>query len=83
VVPAEASVPPALRMTITPPVIAAARHVAVVVAGADKALMVARALTGPYVPVDVPVQLAADAHWFLDETAAGGLAQGGDPGFPT
>jgi 6-phosphogluconolactonase len=70
VVPVTAPVPPAARMTITPPVIAAARHVAVLVAGAAKAPMVVRALTGPREPLDVPVQLAVGAHWFLDDAAA-------------
>jgi 6-phosphogluconolactonase len=70
VVPAKAPVAPAVRMTVTPPVIAAARHVAVVVAGADKAGMVARALAGPLRPRELPVQLAAEAHWFLDAPAA-------------
>jgi len=70
VVPVSAPVPPAERMTITPPVIAAARHVAVMVAGTAKAPMVARALDGTHVPLDVPVQLAAGAQWFLDRAAA-------------
>jgi 6-phosphogluconolactonase len=81
VVPATAPAPPATRMTITPPVIAAARNVAVLVAGAAKAQMVARALRGPHAPLDVPVQLAEGAHWFLDEAAAALL--GGPSGEPT
>jgi 6-phosphogluconolactonase len=73
VVPATAPVPPTRRMTVTPPVIAAARHVAVVVAGAAKAGIVARALAGPAAPREFPVQLAAAGHWFLDAPAAAGL----------
>lgn len=76
VVPAESPFPPVPRLTITPPVIARARRVAVLVAGAEKAAMVARALEGPAVPREVPVQLAADAHWFLDEAAASALPTG-------
>lgn len=83
VVPVTAPVEPAQRMTITPPVIAAARHVAVVVAGAEKAAMVARALNGPYASAAVPVQLAAGARWFLDEAAAALLGSHGDPGGST
>jgi 6-phosphogluconolactonase len=70
--------PPAERLTVTPPVIAGARYVAVVVAGAEKAQLVARALTGPLAPWEVPVQVAPGAFWFLDEPAASRLApQGG------
>jgi 6-phosphogluconolactonase len=76
VVPVTAPAPPTRRMTITPPVIAAARHVAVVVAGADKAAMVSRALAAGADPAEVPAHLAAGAQWFLDETAATLLAPG-------
>ena len=69
--------PPAERMTVTPPVIAGARYVAVVVAGAEKAEMVARALTGPLTPWEVPVQVAPGAFWFLDQAAASRLAPRG------
>jgi 6-phosphogluconolactonase len=73
VVAARAPVPPTERMTVTPPVIAAARRVAVVVAGAEKAGIVARALAGPPAPRELPVQLAAAGHWFLDAPAAARL----------
>ncbi len=69
----EAPVAPRRRMTVTPPVIAAARAVAVVVSGAAKAEMVARALRGPLTPREVPVQLAVGARWFVDEPAASAL----------
>ncbi len=74
VVPAESPLPPAGRLTITPPVIAGADAVAVMVSGAGKAAMVARALDGPSTPLAVPVQLATGARWFLDEAAASRLA---------
>jgi 6-phosphogluconolactonase/glucosamine-6-phosphate isomerase/deaminase len=74
VVPAESPLPPAGRLTITPPVIAAAEAVVVMVSGAGKAAMVARALEGPAVPLVIPIQLAAGARWFLDEAAASRLA---------
>jgi len=77
VVPSTAPFPPAPRLTITPPVIARARRVAVLVAGGDKAAMVARALEGPHTPEEVPVQLAAEASWFLDEAAAAALSARG------
>lgn len=58
------------RLTITPRVIEAADKVIVLVAGADKAATVARALEGSYVPDELPVQLARSATWFIDSAAA-------------
>jgi 6-phosphogluconolactonase len=66
--------PPAQRLTITPPVIEAARKVAVLATGADKAAMVERALAGPLAPKAVPAQLARRGVWFLDRAAAAQLA---------
>ncbi len=77
VVPSLSPFPPAPRLTITPPVIETARRVAVLVTGADKAPLVARALEGPLAPARLPVQLAARASWFLDEAAAAALPKGG------
>jgi 6-phosphogluconolactonase len=68
-------VPPVERLTITPPVVAAARHVVVIVTGSEKAEMVARALEGPLAPLELPIQLARDGVWFLDRAAAQGLAR--------
>jgi 6-phosphogluconolactonase len=83
VVPATAPVEPARRLTITPPVLAAARDVAVAVAGAEKAAMVARALSANADPAEVPAHLAAGAHWFLDGAAAARLVKPDDPGIST
>lgn len=69
VVPVSGPTPPRERLTITPPVIAAARQVAVLVAGADKAAAVERALRGPVRPGELPVQLALGGVWFLDRAA--------------
>ena len=74
VVPATGPTPPRSRLTITPPVIAAARRVAVLVAGAGKAAAVARALHGPTRPSEAPVQLALGGVWFVDREAAAQLA---------
>jgi 6-phosphogluconolactonase len=76
VVPVIGAKPPAERLTITPPVIEAARRVAVIATGEDKAAMVARAIEGPLAPKDVPVQLARRGSWFLDQAAAGRLTAG-------
>jgi 6-phosphogluconolactonase/glucosamine-6-phosphate isomerase/deaminase len=70
VVPVVGAKPPAERLTITPPVIEAARKVAVIATGDDKAAMVARAIEGPLAPNAVPAQLARRGVWFLDRAAA-------------
>jgi 6-phosphogluconolactonase len=74
VVPVLGAKPPAERLTITPPVIEAARKVAVIATGKDKAAMVARAVEGPLAPQAVPAQLARRGVWFLDRAAAACLA---------
>jgi 6-phosphogluconolactonase len=74
VVPVVGPKPPAERLTITPPVIEAARRVAVMAIGGGKAAMVARAIEGPLAPKEVPVQLARRGSWFLDQAAASSLA---------
>ena len=73
VVPVVGTMPPAERLTITPPVIEAARKVVVIATGDDKAAMVARAIEGPFAPTAVPVQLARRGVWFLDQAAAARL----------
>jgi 6-phosphogluconolactonase len=73
VVPVVGAKPPAERLTITPPVIEAARQVAVIAIGEDKAAMVARAIEGALAPEAVPVQLARRGRWFLDTAAAARL----------
>ena len=61
------------RLTITPPVIEAAREVAVLVRGADKARIVARVLDGPVAASALPAQLALGRTWMLDQASAGEL----------
>ena len=73
VVPVVGPKAPAERLTVTPPVIEAARTVAVIATGEDKAAMVARAIEGPLAPKAVPVQLALRGVWYLDQAAAGRL----------
>jgi 6-phosphogluconolactonase len=65
--------PPPQRMTITPVVIERARSIIMIVAGAEKAAMVTRALGGFEDPKVVPAQLARRALWVVDEAAAGTL----------
>jgi 6-phosphogluconolactonase len=66
------------RLTVTAPVINAARRVWFLVSGADKAGMVAEVIEGLRVPNAVPAQGVSPVHgvltWFLDEAAAAELS---------
>jgi 6-phosphogluconolactonase len=66
------------RLTVTAPVINAARRVWFLVSGAAKAGMVAEVIEGLRMPNAVPAQGVAPAHgsltWFLDEAAAAELS---------
>ena len=64
------------RMTITPPVIVAARNVMVMVAGTDKSAVVARIIDGPDCDAELPAQLARRGTWILDAGAARHLQSG-------
>ncbi len=65
------------RITLTPPVLCAARHVAFLVSGGDKAEVLHRVLNGPYVPDELPSQVVkpqpGSLTWFLDQAAAARL----------
>jgi 6-phosphogluconolactonase len=66
------------RLTVTAPVVNAARRVWFYVSGADKAGMVAEVLEGLRAPLAVPAQGVAPVHgtltWLLDEAAAAELS---------
>jgi 6-phosphogluconolactonase len=66
---------PKCRITITPIVIENAGKIVVMVSGANKAQMVARAIEGPYNPHEIPAQLALEGTWILDKAAASGLLE--------
>jgi 6-phosphogluconolactonase len=70
VVPAQGPRPPTWRLTVTPPVIAAARERIVLAKGRDKAAAVARALLGSEDPSACPARLARAGVWILDTEAA-------------
>ena len=61
---------PVERLTITPPVIAAARTIFVMVRGSAKAAMVSRVIEGHDDPQNLPAQLARHGTWLLDDDAA-------------
>ena len=70
------------RITITPPVLAAARQVAVVTTGAAKAGPVAAALRGPDDPQRIPAQLVRPSprvRWIIDRAAAAELLRDARP----
>ena len=75
VVVVEGPTPPRLRLTITPPVIAAAHRVVVLVMGSEKAATVARALEGDAAASEVPAALARHGVWVLDRLAAARLTR--------
>lgn len=67
------------RLTLTPVVINAARQVAFLVSGADKAEVLHQVLEGPYQPVVLPAQIIrphpGELRWLLDAPAAAKLRQ--------
>jgi 6-phosphogluconolactonase len=66
--------PPPERLSVTAPVLAAARLVIVLAAGAGKATAVARALEGKRDVRACPAQLVRDAVWLTDHAAAAELS---------
>jgi len=73
VLPVTGPKPPPERLSITPPVLRAARVCLVLGSGAGKAEPVRRALKDPIDIVQTPIQLARDGVWFLDTAAAAAL----------
>jgi 6-phosphogluconolactonase len=67
------------RVTMTPPLINAARQVAFLLSGSDKADMLSRVLEGPYQPVVLPSQsikpVNGELRWLLDAPAAARLSK--------
>lgn len=65
------------RLTLTPVVINAARRVAFLVSGAEKAEMLHRVLEGPYQPAALPAQIIrptrGELYWLVDAPAAARL----------
>jgi 6-phosphogluconolactonase len=65
------------RITLTPPVLNAAREVQFLVAGAEKAAIVREILRAPHNPDELPAQIIAPTDgrlvWLLDAAAGAGL----------
>jgi 6-phosphogluconolactonase len=61
------------RITLTPPAIAAAGRVLVVVSGREKAAAVRRALAPEGSVEETPARLVRDALWMVDREAAAGM----------
>ena len=65
------------RLTMTPPLINAARHVMILCTGASKARAVGHIINGPRQPSECPGQLVwptdGTLMWYLDRAAAGEL----------
>jgi 6-phosphogluconolactonase len=63
------------RITLTIPALNAARQVAFLVSGADKANTLQRVLEGPYQPDELPAQFIQPAVWMVDAAAASLLSR--------
>lgn len=77
--------PRVARITVTPPVLAAARHVIVTVAGDEKAGPLATALRDPVDANRIPAQLvrpSARVTWVVDRAAAAALLRDAVPAPP-
>lgn len=70
VVPTRSPKPPHDRLTITTPVLQAAKHTIVLVRGAAKREAFHRAVAGPWKPMETPAQLVRGATWIVDQAAA-------------
>lgn len=74
VMPVTVPKPPPPRLTFTPPLLNAARHILFLVTGADKADAVQAVLESGYQPEEYPAQIIRPPHgevtWMLDTAAA-------------
>jgi len=79
VLPVTTPKPPPDRLTFTPPLLNAARHVLFLVTGSEKADAVHAVLEGEYNPDEYPAQIvrptAGEVTWMLDTAAASKLSR--------
>ena len=77
VMPVNVPKPPPPRLTFTPPLLNAARHVLFLVTGSEKADAIQAVLEGSYQPEEYPAQIIrppqGEVTWMLDTAAAGKL----------
>jgi 6-phosphogluconolactonase len=77
VMPVNVPKPPPPRLTFTPPLLNAAKHVLFLVTGGEKADAVKAVLEGEYEPDEYPAQIVkptnGEVTWMLDSAAAGKL----------
>ncbi len=79
IMPVSVPKPPPPRLTFTPPLLNAAKHILFLVTGAEKADAVQAVLEGEQQPDEYPAQLVrpinGDVTWMLDTAAASKLSQ--------
>lgn len=79
VIPVTVPKPPPARLTFTPPILNAAKHILFLVTGAEKADAVRAVLEGDYQPEEYPAQIVrptqGEVIWMLDTAAASKLHQ--------
>jgi 6-phosphogluconolactonase len=79
VIPVSVPKPPPARLTFTPPLLNAAKHILFLVTGAEKADAVQAVLEGNYQPDEYPAQIVrptqGEVTWMLDTAAASKLQQ--------
>jgi 6-phosphogluconolactonase len=79
VMPVTVPKPPPARLTFTPPLLNAAKHILFLVTGAEKADAVQAVLEGDYQPEEHPAQIVrptqGEVTWMLDMAAASRLQQ--------
>jgi 6-phosphogluconolactonase len=79
VVAEETGAEPPWRVTLTPPVINAAREIVFLVSGPEKAEILARILEGPFQPEALPAQTVSprdgELRWLIDASAAARLTR--------
>ncbi len=77
VMPVSVPKPPPARLTFTPPILNAAKHILFLVTGVEKADAVRAVLEGDYQPEEYPAQIVRPAQgevtWMLDTAAASRL----------
>ncbi len=79
VLPVTVPKPPPPRLTFTPPLINAARHIQFLITGAEKADTLKAVLEGPYQPDEYPTQIVrpqnGEVTWMLDKAVTANITR--------